>query len=43
MALTLVTDLATRLECDRVSIGFRQDGRIKVQALSHSSRLRCRT
>ena len=39
MALTLVTDLATRLECDRVSIGFRQDGRIKVQALSHSSRL----
>ena len=39
VALTLVTDLATRLECDRVSIGFRQDGRIKVQALSHSSRL----
>ncbi|MBR8653152.1 HlyD family efflux transporter periplasmic adaptor subunit [Achromobacter sp. Marseille-Q0513] len=39
VALTLVTDLATRMECDRVSIGFRQDGRIKVQALSHSSRL----
>ncbi|MCL2344401.1 MAG: efflux RND transporter periplasmic adaptor subunit, partial [Desulfobulbus sp.] len=39
VALTLVTDLATRLDCDRVSIGFRQDGRIKVHALSHSSRL----
>ncbi|WP_088159271.1 efflux RND transporter periplasmic adaptor subunit [Achromobacter xylosoxidans] len=39
VALTLVTDLATRLECDRVSIGFRQDGRSKVYALSHSSRL----
>lgn len=39
VALTLATDLATRLGCDRVSIGFRQDGRIKVHALSHSSRL----
>lgn len=39
VALTLATDLATRLSCDRVSIGFRQDGRTKVYALSHSSRL----
>lgn len=39
VALTLATDLATRLGCDRVSIGFRQGGRSKVFALSHSSRL----
>lgn len=39
VALALATDLATRMECDRVSIGFRQDGRAQVQALSHSSRL----
>ncbi|MFU1914849.1 efflux RND transporter periplasmic adaptor subunit [Bordetella avium] len=39
VALTLVTDMATRLDCDHVSIGFRQDGRVKVHALSHSSRL----
>jgi hypothetical protein len=38
VALTLATDLATRLDCDRVSIGFRHDGRSRVHALSHSSK-----
>jgi len=38
VALTLATDLATRLDCDRVSIGFRNDGRARVYALSHSSK-----
>lgn len=38
VALTLATDLATRLDCDRVSIGFRRDGRSRVHALSHSSK-----
>ncbi|WP_454692147.1 efflux RND transporter periplasmic adaptor subunit [Achromobacter aloeverae] len=38
VALTLATDLATRLDCDRVSIGLRHDGRSRVYALSHSSK-----
>lgn len=38
VALALATDLATRLDCDRVSIGFRRDGRARVYALSHSSK-----
>lgn len=39
VALTLVTDLAVRLDCDRVSLGFRKGKRAEVLALSHSSRL----
>ncbi len=33
----IATDLATRLECDRISIGFRHQGRTEVVAVSHSS------
>lgn len=33
----LVTDLARRLDCERVSIGFARRRRHKVKALSHSS------
>lgn len=39
VALTLVTDLAVRLDCDRVSLGFRKGRRTEILALSHSSRL----
>ena len=36
-AMALVTQLATRLDCDRVSLGF-EDGRtLRVMALSHSA------
>lgn len=38
VALTLATDLAVRLECDRVSVGLRRDQRSRVAALSHSSK-----
>lgn len=37
-AMATVTDLAARLECERVSIGFRQHGRTSVHALSNSAR-----
>ena len=33
----VVTDMATRLECDRVSVGFRRGGHVVVAALSHSA------
>jgi RND family efflux transporter MFP subunit len=33
----VVTELANRLECDRVSIGFERHGRIGLAALSHSA------
>jgi len=36
-ATACVTELATRLECDRVSIGFVKEKQIKVRALSHSA------
>ena len=32
-----VTELATRLECDRVSVGFRRRNHVVVAALSHSA------
>lgn len=32
-----VTDLATRFDCDRVSIGFRRFRRSRVQAISHTA------
>ena len=36
-ALACVTNLATRLECDRVSAGFLKRNQVKVHALSHSA------
>jgi len=36
-AVELVTELATRFSCDRVSIGFVKRGSIEVKALSHSA------
>ena len=36
-AMALVTELATILNCDRVSIGFLKKGKIAVQAVSHSA------
>ena len=38
-ANVLATDLATALDCDRVSIGFRRDLRSRVEALSHSAQM----
>ncbi len=42
-AMALVTELATRLECDRVSLGFVQAGQIKIDAFSHSAQFKERT
>ncbi|HKY31470.1 MAG TPA: HlyD family efflux transporter periplasmic adaptor subunit [Candidatus Polarisedimenticolia bacterium] len=39
-ATAVVTELATRLECDRVSIGFLKRRQVKVAALSHSAQFR---
>ena len=36
-ATAFVTGLATRLACDRVSIGFLRGGRMRVRAVSHSA------
>jgi multidrug resistance efflux pump len=36
-AMALVNDLATKLSCDRVSIGFLKRGRARVMAVSHSA------
>ncbi len=36
-ALALVTEMATRLNCDRVSIGFAMKNQIKIAAISHST------
>lgn len=36
-ATAVVTELATRLGCDRVSMGFLQDGHLKLQAFSHNA------
>lgn len=36
-ALELVSGLATRFDCDRVSIGFLKQGRVRVAAVSHSA------
>lgn len=33
----LVTELATRLDCDRVSLGFDHGGQQRVQAISHTA------
>ena len=37
-AMAFVTKLATQLKCDRVSIGFTKKNRMRIQALSHSSK-----
>lgn len=42
-ATALVTNLATRLACDRVSLGIVQRGRLHVQALSHNARFNQKT
>src|SRR5262249_62385881 len=39
-AAAFVTALATRLDCDRVSLGFVRSGRIHVRAVSHSAEFR---
>ncbi len=36
-AITLATELATQLQCDRVSVGFLNKHHMKVVALSHSA------
>lgn len=41
-ANALVTELATRLDCDRVSIGFRQGLQTEVAAVSHSAQFGAR-
>jgi multidrug resistance efflux pump len=38
-AHTLVTDLAIRFGCDRVSIGLRQGAFVRVEAVSHSAQI----
>ena len=42
-ATALATDLATRLACDRVSLGFERGGQIKIDAVSHSAQFKERT
>lgn len=42
-AMALVTELAMRLGCDRVSFGVVARGRIQVRALSHSARVTTKT
>ncbi|MBX3301373.1 MAG: HlyD family efflux transporter periplasmic adaptor subunit [Nitrospira sp.] len=42
-ARAFVTELATRLACDRVSFGAVTDGRIEVKALSHSATFSAKT
>jgi multidrug resistance efflux pump len=41
-ATAVVTELATRLSCERVSIGFREGRELKLYALSHSARYEAR-
>ena len=42
-ATALVTNLATRLACDRVSLGIVRRGRLEVRALSHNARFNQKT
>jgi hypothetical protein len=42
-ATALATDLATRLKCDRASIGFLHGGHIRLDAVSHSAQFKERT
>jgi hypothetical protein len=42
-ATALATELATRLHCERVSIGFVRAGQVKLDAVSHSAQFKERT
>jgi multidrug efflux pump subunit AcrA (membrane-fusion protein) len=42
-ATALATDLATRLNCDRVSVGFVHGGQVRIDAVSHSAQFKERT
>lgn len=42
-ATALATELATRLKCDRVSVGFLQGGQVRLDAMSHSAQFKERT
>jgi len=42
-ATALVTDMATALHCDRVSLGFLRRGQCRVRALSHSAQVEKQT
>jgi hypothetical protein len=42
-ATALTTELATRLHCERVSIGFLRGGQVKIDAVSHSAQFKERT
>lgn len=42
-ATALATDLATRLKCERASIGFLHGGQIRIDAVSHSAQFKERT
>jgi RND family efflux transporter MFP subunit len=37
-ALAVVNDLAARLKCDRVSVGFDKSGSVEIQAISHTAK-----
>jgi RND family efflux transporter MFP subunit len=37
-ATAFVTELATHFHCDRVTLGFRERGHVKLRAVSHSAR-----
>jgi hypothetical protein len=39
----LATDLASRLKCDRVTVGFVHGGQIRIEAVSHSAQFKERT
>jgi hypothetical protein len=36
-AMAVANELATRLQCDRVTVGFRIGNRIRLRAMSHSA------
>lgn len=39
-AMAFATALATRLDCDRVSVGLHKRGRVRIRAISHSAEFR---
>jgi hypothetical protein len=42
-ATSLATEIASRLHCERVTIGFRHGGKVRLHAVSHSAQFRQRT
>lgn len=42
-AMALATELATRLHCERVTIGFLRGTKVRVEAVSHSAQFKERT